>query len=103
MSETELSLGVAHVLERLGCIVIRVHSGQVRVGGGYMQCAPSGTPDRLVLMPGGRSCWLEIKEKHGKISIDQKIWMDRAARLGHRVAVVRSVSEAVDVIKEAMR
>jgi hypothetical protein len=99
VKETALSKSIRKALAALGCWTIRIQSGVIpALYNGkkrFIHCAEPGTPDVLVLGPLG---FLEIKTAKGKLSADQKRWHDRAAKLGVRVAVVRSVKEAVEVV-----
>ena len=58
-----------------------------------------GVPDRLVLFPGGRAYFVELKTKKGKLSPMQEREIDRLRRMGHSVAVVDSVQKAKDWAK----
>lgn len=109
MSETGLSKAITDALESLGHVVIRVHSGTVRVlppsGRGspyWMKLAPKGTPDRVVLSPNGRTTWLEVKTEEGSVSDVQERWHRKATRAGHRVFVVRSLSEAIEAVNSPL-
>lgn len=99
-SETALSKSITKALQALGCIVIRVQSGVLRFGGRVVRCAPKGTPDLVVLMKGGRTIWLEIKTASGKVSEEQQRTHGHWRSIGHTVAVVKSVAEAVKVVRE---
>ncbi len=107
MSETELSAAICKALEALGYPVIRIHSGTIRAksfgdkaGREYwMRLAKKGTPDRLVMLSGGRVVWMEIKLRSGKLRLEQADWHRMATRLGHKVVTVRSVSDALAVIR----
>jgi hypothetical protein len=48
----------------------------------------TGLPDRLILMPGGRHHFVELKRTNGKVSKVQKVWFKRLERLGHPVTVL---------------
>jgi hypothetical protein len=100
MSETKLSASIASALTGLGYPVVRVQSGTVRAGGHYIHMADRGTPDRIVLLRGGKVLWLEVKTPSGMLSADQVVWHCRAAKLGHHVRVVRNVSEAIEAVRE---
>lgn len=101
MSETDLSRSIAGALTKLGYPVVRIQSGVVRVGANYVHLADRGTPDRVVLLRGGRVLWLEVKTPSGLLSADQVAWHANATRRGHTVRVVKSVSEAVTAVREA--
>lgn len=98
MSETDRYSPIKAALELAGHIVTRVHSGKVKVKGGWMQLADEGTPDFHVASPGGRSTWLEVKDDKGFLSEAQERWHERAKKEGHRVAVVRSPREALAAV-----
>ena len=96
VSETKISRAIQRALKQLGIWVIRVQAGTHRVRGGMLHCAEPGTPD--LHLPG--LGWLEVKTKAGEPSPFQLAWHDRAAQNHVRVAVVRSVSEAVSTVRE---
>lgn len=98
MSETDIGRAIRKTLERIGCIVTRVHSGKVKVKGGWMQLADEGTPDHHVMCPGGLSMWLETKTAVGNLSPAQKRWHERARKNGYTVKVVRSPQEALEAV-----
>lgn len=63
----------------------------VRLTGGMaIKLAPTqkGLPDRLVLLPGGRTYLVELKTESGVPSPSQRVWHQRVASLGHRVATL---------------
>lgn len=103
MSETDIGRAIRKSLESLGYIVTRVHSGKVKVRGGWMQLADEGTPDHVVSCPDGRTIWLETKTEEGDLSEAQKEWHARARRIGHAVAVVRSPREAFLSVNQRSR
>jgi hypothetical protein len=55
-----------------------------------------GSPD-LVGIAWGRFIGLEVKTPTGRITREQRAWIDTITRLGGVAAVVRSVDEAVTV------
>lgn len=79
--------------------LIEAHlSRRVRAAGGWsLKIAPivAGTPDRLVLLPGGRVYLVELKAPRGRLRPAQVVWHRRAARMGHPVVVLASKA-AVD-------
>lgn len=50
-----------------------------------------GAPDRVVLMPGGRTVWIELKKPGGKLSWPQRCEIKRMRALGHDVRVIDSL------------
>lgn len=55
----------------------------------------AGIPDRLVLLPGGRSILVELKAEDGALHEIQKVWHSRAAEIGHHVLVLKG-KEQID-------
>ena len=59
-----------------------------------MQSAPRGFPDRLVLLPGGKVIFTEVKRpKGGRVSPHQRDWMARLRQCGARAVVVRNAAD----------
>ena len=52
----------------------------------------SGLPDRLVLLPGGRIIFVELKAPGNRPSAHQIVVHDRLRKLGFEVVVLSSVS-----------
>ena len=93
MSEAAISKSISDALDTLGVMHFRIQCGKVKVRGGWMQLAPPGFPDRWTELG-----FLETKTLTGKLGADQVKCHDRLRDRGHRVAVVRSASEAVKVV-----
>jgi hypothetical protein len=58
----------------------------------------SGFPDVICLWDGGL-CLIEFKAAKGKLSANQAGWIERLDRWGHRVAVCRTIDEAIAFIR----
>ena len=59
-----------------------------------------GMPDRVVLLPGSRVLWVELKTKGGRLSELQKYRHAALRHAGHEVVVVWSKEQADDLIEE---
>jgi len=59
----------------------------------------AGVADIQILLPEGRSAWIELKTAKGTQSIQQKGFQARCARLGHPYEVCKSVQAAIDTLK----
>ena len=93
MSETELSAAIRGALDANNFWVIRLNTSGRR-GRRSIASGERGMPDLHLPSLNG---WLEVKAADGKLSPDQKAWHFRAQQAGVKVAVVRSVQEALRV------
>ena len=59
-----------------------------------------GLPDRLILMPGSRVCFAEIKTTGKKPTALQKVTHERLRALGYRVEVVDTTESLDNLIVE---
>lgn len=99
MTETALSREIQDALESLGALVVRVQSGTFRGAGGHVvHGAQKGTPDLYVAWR-GRHQWLEVKTSEGELSHEQDSWHRFARQQGERVFTVRSVEQALRVVR----
>lgn len=67
------------------------------IGGIAIKMAPlvKGTPDRLVLLPMGRTYLVELKTTTGQLSPAQRIWHERAANIGINVVTLKGADAIV--------
>jgi len=64
-----------------------------RRGGLSIKVGYNGLPDRLVLLPGPRIFFAEVKRRDGKTSKLQDIWIERITRLGITVYTPKTKDE----------
>jgi hypothetical protein len=67
---------VKHAAKR-GCISVKLQGGAV------------GTPDRLFLLPDGKTMAVEFKTPTGRLSARQKLVFDQWAEIRHPVLIIR--------------
>lgn len=60
----------------------------------------AGVPDRIVLMPGGKIYFVELKREKGAVSEIQKYVFEEFAEYGFPVRVISSVEEIKKFIAE---
>lgn len=65
----------------------------------YSNAGAIGYPDRVALMPEGRSIWIELKSKGRKVSRVQAIRIKKLADMGHTVYVADSKPAVDDILK----
>ncbi len=58
----------------------------------------TGYPDRIILLPGGRSAWVELKSRGGKPSLIQSLRFEKMEAIGHHVFVCDSIEKVDEVI-----
>lgn len=84
--------------------VERILTQGIRKAGGaaYKFVSPGndGVPDRLVVMPGGRICFVELKQDTGELSGLQKIQIGRMRRLGCNVRVLYGAEDVRNFLRE---
>lgn len=63
----------------------------------YSNPGMAGYPDRVCLLPGGVTLWVELKSREGRLSKIQRIRIACMRRIGHTVYVCKS-KEDVDIM-----
>jgi len=86
----------------------RFNIGVKRLGGMSVKLVPvrAGLPDRLVLMPGGRTYLAELKTDTGRLRPIQKVVFEKLAAIDHPVYVVagsNGVDKFLEMIEEDQR
>lgn len=69
----------------------------------FVSPASAGVPDRLVILPGGVSCFVELKRPGGKPRPVQRFCLLYLYHKGHRVAVVDNKDTAKALVKRLCR
>lgn len=106
MTETELKLDIRHALTECGVWCFATPSGTARGRGGRVNMCPKGTPDIWT-----EYGWLEVKlpgkeKETGRLSDTVKAQIAfriKAKERGINVAVVTSVSQAIQAVTEWKR
>lgn len=84
VSEKSIERYLAACIKNLGGICLK-----------YNNPGMAGYPDRVCLLPGGVTIWVELKSKDGALSPVQKIRIAELLKLGHIVHVCNS-RDAID-------
>lgn len=63
------------------------------LGSSFKLTIGGGAPDRLVLLPGGITVFVELKSSTGSLDPRQRHWHHRASLLGHHVYVLSSKAQ----------
>jgi hypothetical protein len=80
--------------------LIRVQAGSFVVGSSFIRGAEAGSAD-LIGVVDGRAVALEVKTKTGRQSQTQREWADLWTQAGGFYAVVRSGTEALEILRHA--
>lgn len=104
MSEAALQHAIRLAVGALpGVALWRNETGQAQHGRAvvrYGLCR--GSADLIGLVsPSGRFLALEVKSPRGRVSAEQKLFLDLVTRMGGVGRVVRSVDEALAAVEEA--
>lgn len=88
-SEKVLEAALVREAHRAGCHALK-----------FTSLTEPGYPDRLVLMPGGRVLWVELKSGGEKPRRLQEIRHKELRGLGFEVTVVSSAEHLQDIINQ---
>ena len=73
-----------------------------RMGGeAYKWTSPGngGVPDRIVMLPGGKLIFVELKADDGTLRPVQRVQIERIRKLGQRAEVVRGMKGLEDFLE----
>jgi len=66
----------------------------------FVSPARAGVPDRIVLAPGGKVIFVELKAAGGKVSKVQAAQIERMRKLGADVRVLYGLSKTITFLSE---
>jgi hypothetical protein len=102
-AETNILKEVMMALSGAGCIVWRNNVGALQDADGrwirYGVCNPGGS-DIIGIAPGGRFIALEVKTETGRVSKEQRNFIDAVLRAGGVAGVVRSAEDALGLVSQ---
>lgn len=86
--------------------VERILVDGIRKAGGralkFVSPSCAGVPDRIVLLPGGRVIFVELKQNVGRLSMMQIVMQARLRKLGMDVRTLYGAADVRDFLKEVM-
>lgn len=77
----------------------RMNTGAVANAGRWIRFGSRGMSDLLILLPGGRALWCEVKRPGGKPTPAQQAFLGMVRARGCAGAVVTSVEELREVLQ----
>lgn len=89
-------------VSNMGAIPYRMQVGKyLPLNGNFpIKIGIDGTPDLLIICPNGGVLWFEIKTATGRLRKDQEQFHRVLRSLNHKVYVVRSAEQAIEICKE---
>ena len=89
-------------------IEVLLREGVKQLGGkAYKWVSPgnAGVPDRIVILPGGKVIFVELKQENGRLTRLQKVQQETLHRMGAVAVTLRGAEDVktyLDVLKEMM-
>ena len=90
MLESSIERGMCAAIKARGAMSVK------------LDCSTHGLPDRLIVLPGGRVVWCELKQDTGRLRPIQKAMIKKLKALGHDVRVVYGREEARALVDELL-
>lgn len=87
MTEADIQRKMIEKVEKLGCLVIKI-----------IRANKSGIPDLLILVPGGKAVFVEVKKPGGKPSKLQEYYIAKLRLLGFAAFWSNSVDDVVATV-----
>jgi len=95
--ESRLIYEIMQELGKYGA-VYRCNSGSVPLDNGKrFNGMPKGFSDVMLILPGGRAAFIEIKTPSGIVSPEQERFLQKMRDMGAMAGVARSVDEALKI------
>ena len=100
--ESQILEGCLKYLQVRGIYAWRNNVGAVRIRPGrFLYFGKKGSSDILGILPGGRLLCVECKAKSGRLSPEQKQFLDDTRELGALALVVRGWQELDEALRKA--
>jgi len=97
MNESKLVCDIMTELGKYG-YVVRCNSGSIPMSNGKrFRAMPQGFSDIMLILPGGKACFVECKTGNNKASPEQRAFIERMRKLGARAGIAYSVAEAAEI------
>ena len=80
----------------------RAFEGRGAIAWKFVSPGRQGVPDRIVLMPGGKVAFVELKTETGKLSPMQKVVQEQLRGLGFDVYTVYGAQQAMELANTLM-
>lgn len=80
----------------------RLVDGVKSRGGHAIKLSPTlkGLPDRLLILQGGKTLFVELKQPDGRVASIQRYWQKRLQQMGHDSRIISSTAEVDALLEE---
>ncbi len=82
--------GKSEGMKKAGRVISQIVARNKRIG------LTPGVPD-LILVLDGKTIYIELKVKKGKLSFDQEVFTGRLIKLNQRVYIARSLNDFIEI------
>lgn len=92
--EKDIERWLGNQLKKLGCIYMK-----------FVSPGNDGVPDRIIVLPGGATIFVELKSTTGKLMANQRVQISRLRKQGALVFVITGKTDAelfVDDLKRVL-
>lgn len=89
MTEKNLERKLKKEVEKLGGLCLKL------VTPGF-----TGIPDRLILLPGGKVWFVEVKKPTGRLSTRQEIVIPQLLRLEHKAKIIWNLADLLRLVQD---
>lgn len=89
MRERDIEKWLGERLKKLGCLYYK-----------FVSPSTPGVPDRIVILPDGKTIYVELKTEVGRLSNVQQRQIARMRERGADVRMVRGADEAKEFLRE---
>lgn len=100
--EGSIKAGCIHFLRQMGFYVWNNPTGAVQLAPNrWLHFGKKGSSDIIGILPGGRFFAVEVKAPGGRLSPEQKQFLDDISRLGGLAVMVQDWRELAQILREA--
>lgn len=100
--EKETQKEIISFLRLKGFYVFKVPNVGVHIGNRYIPAIGKGIADIIGVAPGGRFCAFEVKRNGGRVSPEQRTFLEEVGKRGGYAAVVYSLDDIIHAVEAIM-
>lgn len=90
--EKDIERWLGNQLKKMGCIYMK-----------FVSPGNDGVPDRIIVLPGGATIFVELKSTTGKLMANQRVQISRLRKQGALVFVITGKTDAELFVEDIRR